>query len=326
MLQRLERFRGLIAFVLVFLVGCFFTPKLAGTNLPVFLSWRTQKDILYEYCEYGLLATGMTLVILTGGIDLSVGSVVGLSATLFALLTIGYGWGIAPAILVVIAAGLGIGAINGFLITRFRLQPFVVTLAAMTATRGLAKVVSGGIKVQPAAQPWYRLSGRSPEFYTWMTTTLPGVGLPPAALLFLLALAVTAVVVNRTVYGRNVFAVGGNEEAARLAGIPVTRTKLATYAACAAFAAIAGVVNVCRQDLGDPEAGVTFELDAIAAVVIGGTSLIGGRGSLWLTLLGVLIVAYINKILSLNALPLGPRMIIQAAIIVIAVVIQRKKD
>lgn len=326
MWERLERFRGLIAFVLVFLLGCFFTPKLAGTNLPVFLSFRTQKDILYEYCEYGLLATGMTLVILTGGIDLSVGSVVGLSATLFALLTIGYGWGVFPAILAVICMGIVLGALNGALITRFKLQPFVVTLAAMTAARGLAKVVSGGIKVQPAAQPWYKVTGSSPEFYTWMTKTLPGVGLPPAALLFLVALGITAVVANRTLYGRNVYAVGGNEEAARLAGIPVTRTKIATYAACAGLAALAGVVNVCRQDLGDPEAGATFELDAIAAVVIGGTSLVGGRGSLWFTLLGVLIVAYINKILSLNALPLGPRMLIQAAIIVIAVVIQRKKD
>ena len=326
MAVRLERFRGLIAFVLVFLIGCFFTPKLAGTNLPVFLSWRTQKDILYEYCEYGLLATGMTLVILTGGIDLSVGSVVGLSATLFALLTIGFGWAIAPAILVVIAMGIAVGLLNGLLLTRFKLQPFVATLATMTAARGLAKVVSGGIKVQPAAAPWYKLTGNTPEFFTWMTRALPGVGLPPAALLFLLALAVAAVIASKTVFGRNLYAVGGNEEASRLAGIPVVRTKLAAYAACAGLAALAGVVNACRQDLGDPEAGSTFELDAIAAVVIGGTSLLGGRGSLWLTLLGVLIVAYINKILSLNALPLGPRMILQAAIIVIAVVLQRKKD
>ncbi|HVK03342.1 MAG TPA: ABC transporter permease [Armatimonadaceae bacterium] len=324
-MKRLERYRGLIVFALVFLVGCLFTPKLAGTSVPVFLTWRTQKDILYEYSEYGLLATGMTLVILVGGIDLSVGSVLGLTATLFALLTVGHGWGIGPSVLAVLAVGLAVGLLNGILVSRFRLQPFVATLATMTAARGLAKVVTGGAKVQPGAAPWYALTGDTPEFFAWMTRTVPGIGLPPAALLFLIALAVTALIVNRTIFGRHVYAVGGNEEASRLAGIPVTRVKLVTYAACAGLAALAGVVNACRQDLGDPEAGATFELDAIAAVVIGGTSLQGGRGGVWLTLLGVLIVAYINKILSLNALPLGPRMILQAAIIVVAVALQRKK-
>lgn len=321
----LDQYRGVIAFVVVFVLGCIYTPVARDTGLPVFISARTQLDILFEYCEYGLLATGMTLVILTGGIDLSVSSVLGVCATSFALLTIGYGWSVPAAAALTLVAGMAAGSINGLLISRFRLQPFVATLAMMTAARGLAKFVSGGIKVQPAAQPWYKLTEGTPPFFSWMTTAIKGLGIQPATLLFLVCIIVMAVVVRRTAYGRTLYALGGNEEAARLAGVPIARVKVLTYALCGLFAALAGIVNTCRQDIGDPEAGVTFELDAIAAVVIGGTSLAGGRGGMMATLLGVLIMAYINKILSLNAVAIDRRMMIQAAIIVVAVLIQQRK-
>lgn len=321
----LDNYRGVIALLLVFLLGCFYTPRAADTGLPIFLSLRTQVDILFEYCEYGLLAVGMTLVILTGGIDLSVGSVLGLCSTLFALLTIAYGWPIGGAIIAVMLAGLGAGTFNGVLISRFRMQPFVATLAMMTAARGLAKLISGGIKVAPAAQPWYKLTQDTPPFFRWMTKALPGIGLQPATLLFLVCILIMALIVKRTTYGRKLYAIGGNEEAARLSGMAVHRTKIMTYALCSMFAALAGVINACRQDIGDPEAGATFELDAIAAVVIGGTSLAGGRGGMMFTLIGVLIIGYINKILSLNSVEIAQRMIIQAGIIVAAVLIQRQK-
>jgi ribose transport system permease protein len=324
-LEWLNNYRGLIAFVVVFVAGCVFTPRARDTGLPIFISARTQLDILFEYCEYGLLATGMTLVILTGGIDLSVSSVLGLCATLFALLTIGYGMPIPGAVAIVMLAGIAAGCVNGILIARFRMQPFVATLALMTGARGMAKFISSGIKVQPAALPWYKLTQDTPPFFRWMTTALPGIGVQPATLLFLVSILTMAVVVRRSAYGRRLYALGGNEEAARLAGIAVTRTKIVTYALCGFFAALAGIVNACRQDIGDPEAGVGFELDAIAAVVIGGTSLMGGKGGMMFTLIGVLIIAYINKILSLNAVPIAPRMMIQAAIIVVAVLIQRQK-
>lgn len=324
-LEWLNNYRGVIAFVVVFIAGCVFTPRARDTGLPIFISTRTQLDILFEYCEYGLLATGMTLVILTGGIDLSVSSVLGLCATLFALLTIGYGMPVPGAIAIVILAGLAAGSVNGVLVARFRMQPFVATLALMTAARGMAKFISSGIKVQPAALPWYKLTQDTPPFFRWMTTALPGIGIQPATLLFLVCILAMAYVVRRTTYGRRLYALGGNEEAARLAGIAVARTKVATYALCGLFASLAGVVNACRQDIGDPEAGVGFELDAIAAVVIGGTSLMGGKGGMMFTLIGVLIIAYINKILSLNAVPIAPRMMIQGAIIVVAVLIQQQK-
>jgi len=314
-----------VALLVVFVLGCVYTPTARDTGLPIFISLRTQLDILFEYCEYGLLATGMTLVILSGGIDLSVSSVLGFSATFFAILTIGYGWGVPSAIAAVMAAGIVAGLISGVLVARFRIQPFVATLAMMTAARGAAKLISGGIKVQPAAQPWYALTDDTPGFFRWMTTALPGIGVQPATVLFLVCILTMAVIVKRSGYGRQLYAIGGNEEAARLAGIPVRRVKLQTYALCAMFAALAGVVNACRQDIGDPEAGFTFELDAIAATVIGGTSLLGGRGGMMFTLIGVLIMAYINKILSLNAVAIDRRMIIQAAIIVVAVLIQRQE-
>lgn len=324
-LHAVDSYRGIIALLVVFGLGCFFTPRAFDTHLPIFLSWQTQLDIVFEYCEYGLLATGMTLVILSGGIDLSVGSVVGLSATLFAFLTIAYGWPVPAAIPATILAGLAAGLVNGLLITRFRMQPFVATLAVMVSARGMAKLISGGIKVQPAAMPWYHLQQDTPPFFRWMTKALPGIGMQPATLLFLASIIIMAIVVRNTRYGRRLYALGGNEEAARLSGMAVNRTKVVTYALCAAFAALAGIVNACRQDLGDPEAGFTYELDAIAAVVIGGTSLSGGRGGMFFTLIGVMIVAYINKILSLNATPIAQRMMLQGGIIALAVIIQKGK-
>jgi len=323
--ELLDSYRGLIALFLVFLLGCIVTPRLRDTGLPIFLSPRTQLDLLFEYCEYGLLATGMTLVILTGGIDLSVGSVLGLCATLFALLTVGYGWAPIGAVLAVVGVGFLAGSINGILVARFGMQPFVATLAMMTAARGAAKYISGGIKVQPAAMPWYKLQQDTPHFFRWMTTALPGLGIQPASLLFLAAIILMAIVVRRTVYGRKLYAIGGNEEASRLSGVGVAWAKGLTYALCAGFAGLAGVVNACRQDIGDPEAGAGFELDAIAAVVIGGTSLAGGRGGMGFTFIGVLIIAYISKILSLKGVDIAQRMMIQGAIIAIAVLIQKRK-
>lgn len=325
LLEKLNDYRGVIAFVVVFALGIIFSPRALDTGLPIFLSWQTQLAILYEYSEYGLLATGMTLVILTGGIDLSVGSVLGLSAVLFSLLTIGYGWGIAPAVGAVLVTGLACGLVNGSLIARFKMQPFVATLAMMTAARGAAKLVAGGIKVQPGGQPWYAMQEGTPPFFLWMTSALPGIGVQPSTLIFLVCILVMAALVRYTSYGRWLYAIGGNEEAARLSGIRVGAVKVLTYALCSMFAAMAGVLNACRQDLGDTEAGMTYELDAIAAVVIGGTSLMGGRGGMMFTLIGVLIMAYINKILSLNAVELAPRMVIQGIIITIAVLIQQKR-
>lgn len=321
----LGTFRGIAALIAVFLLGVLLTPKSYDTGLPVFLTVRTQSDVLFEYAEFGILATGMTLVILTGGIDLSVGSVLGFGATLFSLLTIAYGWPLHAALAVTILTGSFAGLISGFLVSRFKMQPFVATLAMMVAARGAAKWISGGIKVQPGAQAWYRLQSSTPPFYTWMTQKLPVIGLQPITVLFILNILAMLIVVRYTRFGRYLYAIGGNEEAARLSGIAVGRVKLIAYILCGTMAALAGVSNAARLDLGDPEAGFTYELDAIAAVVIGGTSLMGGRGGMFLTLVGTLIVGYINKILSIRGVEEAFRLLAKGGIIVAAVLIQQMK-
>ncbi|MDO8587868.1 MAG: ABC transporter permease [Armatimonadota bacterium] len=318
--------RGVIALLAVFALGICFSPDAPGTNWPLFLTGPIQRGILFDYAEYGILATGMTLVILSGGIDLSVGSVLGASSVMFSLLAIGYGWPPLAAVGACILAGLAAGSLNGILISRFKMQPFVATLAMMVAARGAAKLISGGIKVQPGAQTWYKMQGESPGFYSWMTTPLHGLSIQPITLLFLLAILAAFLVVRYTRFGRHLYAIGGNEEAARLSGVRVSASKILAYALCAGLAALAGVADACTTGLGDPEAGFTYELDAIAAVVIGGTSLMGGRGGVIFTLIGTLIIGYIGKILSINAVPEAGRLLAKGGIIVVAVLIQQRKS
>jgi ribose/xylose/arabinose/galactoside ABC-type transport system permease subunit len=179
--------------------------------------------------------------------------------------------------------------------------------------------------VQPAARDWYALQQGSPPVFDWLTRSLPVIRVQPATLLFLLAIVTMTIVVRYTSFGRRLYAVGGSEEAARLSGIRVPQVKIWAYSLCAFFAALAGLINASRISIGDPEAGFTYELDAIAAVVIGGTTLNGGQGGMGLTFVGVLIIAYINKILSLNAVPEPWRLLAKGLIIVVAVLIQQRR-
>jgi ribose transport system permease protein len=321
----LASFRGLAALIAVFLLGVFFTPRAFDTGLPLFLSPQIQSSILFEYAEYGILATGMTLVILTGGIDLAVGSVLGFCATLFSLLVIKFGWSPGAAFLATLGAGSVAGGISGCLISKFRMQPFVATLAMMVAARGAAKWISGGIKIQPGTDATYAFQSGTPEFFTWMTSKLPLIGMQPITLMFLINILIMLVVVRYSRFGRQLYAIGGNEEAARLSGINVGIGKVGAYLLCGTMAALAGIANACRLELGNPESGATYELDAIAAVVIGGTSLMGGRGGMFLTLIGVLIIAYIDKILSINNVEPALRLLAKGGIIVAAVLIQQSR-
>lgn len=319
------RHRGLVALLVVFVLGALVSPHNLKTGENVFLSPGNQSNVLFEYAEYGLLAVGMTLVILTAGIDLSVGSVLGLSATLFAYLLIAWGWNPWPAAGLSLVVGTGCGVVSGLMVSRLRMQPFVATLAMMVAARGAAKWISGGIKIADGARPWYALQHGPPEVFGWMTAPLAGGWLRPVTLCFLVAITVMALVVHYTRFGRHLYAIGGNEEAARLSGIPVGLAKTLAYGISGLTAGLAGVCNACRTSYGDPEAGFTYELDAIAAVVIGGTSLMGGRGGMVLTLVGTLIVGYANKILSLIGWQEAQRLLAKGIIIVLAVVIQETR-
>ncbi|MCC7495787.1 MAG: ABC transporter permease [Fimbriimonadaceae bacterium] len=321
--QKLAPYRGLLALALVFGLGCLFSPTHLKTGQRLFLTVENQRTVFFEIAETGILAAGMTLVILTGGIDLAVGSVLGLSATAFALAIYGYGASPLTAVLVALLVGAGCGLLNGLVIARLRLQPFVATLAMMVAARGAAKWLSLGVKVAPGAQDWYvwQQSAEVP-FMRWLTTALGGWGPQPMTLLFLLTIAALAVLLGRTRFGRTLYAIGGNEEATRLSGISAARAKVWAYLLCGLCAGLAGICDAAQLTLGDPEAGATYELDAIAAVVIGGTSLAGGRGGVLLTLLGALIMTYIAKILSLNGAPEHVRLLLKGVIIIVAVVIQ----
>ena len=319
------RYRGILALAAVFLLGVAFSPRNATTGRSVFLAPGNQANVLFEYAEYGILAAGMTLVILTAGIDLSVGSVLGLVATAFAWLLLAKGMSPLAAGLIAAALGAFCGLINGLVVSFLRLQPFVATLAMMVAARGAAKVISGGIKVQVGAQDWYAVQKPPVHFFEWMTRGLAGDWLQPVTVLFLVTIIALAIVVRYTAFGRYLYAIGGNEEAARLSGVSVNRVRIMAYVLCGLCAALAGICNASRMELGDPEAGFTYELDAIAAVVIGGTSLMGGVGGMMLTFVGTLIIGYINKILSINAVEEAYRLLAKGAIIVAAVMIQQKR-
>jgi ribose transport system permease protein len=313
-------FTALMAFVLVLILGLIFSGEGA------FYKWGTHRDALRQASVYGILACGMTVVIITAGIDLSVGSVLALVAVSFSILTIHWHWSPWAAIPAALAIGAACGAVSGAIIARFAIQPFIVTLSMMVFARGVAKYVSGGMKISQAAmideQPvWLEL----PSIFEAIDSRLLGGNVSVVSLIFLACVVVSWVGLSRLRWGRYIYAIGGNEAAARLSGVPVGAMKVAAYALAGLFAAVAGICQAAQEKQGDPEAGGAYELSAIAIVVIGGTNLMGGRGGIGLTLLGTLIIGYIDKILSINAVPEANRLMLTGAIIVAAVLVQRRR-
>jgi len=313
--------RALLALLLMMAIGAVFNADGA------FFRWSVHRDMLRQVSVYGILACGMTVVIVSAGIDLSVSSVLALAAVLFAWLTLPGQWPAVYAILVVLAAGVSLGSLSGLLVSRMRIQPFIVTLAMMVFARGLAKVVSGGRKVTNyvTAPDGTSQVVDLPGVFGFIDSRILGGNLSIVTVVFLACVAVTWIALERLRFGRHVYAVGGNEHAARLSGVPVSRTLVAAYALSGLFAAVAGICQAAQETQGDPETGMAYELDAIAMVVIGGTPLTGGRGSVTLTLVGVLTIGYLQKILSLNAAPEATRLMLTGAIIVCAVLFQRGK-
>lgn len=312
--------RAILSLLLVVTVGLIFHADGA------FFQWDTHRDMLRQISVFGILACGMTLVIICGGIDLAVGSLLGLTAVLFSLFSIHWAWPAAVAILVCLIAGFLLGAASGGLIARFSIQPFIATLAMMVLGRGLAKLVSGGQKISTAVQ----LQDGSYE-YVEVPSVLNTLGervfddnIAIVTLLLVGCIVTLWAFLSFTRWGRYFYAIGGNEEAARLSGIPVARVKTLSYALCGMFCALAGICQAAQELQGDPEAGVGYELTAIAIVVIGGTSLRGGTGSIWLTMLGILTIGYLEKILSINAIGEETRLILSGLIIVFAVLVQRR--
>lgn len=263
----------------------------------------------------GTAALGMTMVIIAGGIDLSVGSIIALSTVIVASL-LALGLNPLLAALGGVLSGMACGAVNGLIITRLRVVPFIVTLGTLLGVRGIAKGLAHEQKVD-APVTWLNelLAALSPE-RRWLMV--------PAGVWVMLVLAVAVgIVLHRTRFGRHVFAIGSNEQTSRLSGIDVPRVKLLVYSASAGFAGLAGLMQFSRLTVGDPTAAIGLELDTIAAVVIGGGSLSGGEGSVFGALVGALIMTVIRSGCSQMGFPNWVQEIVTGSIIVIAVALDR---
>ncbi|MEB0165213.1 ribose ABC transporter permease, partial [Glaciimonas sp. CA11.2] len=257
-----------------------------------------------------IIAVGMTCVILSGGIDLSVGAVMALTGTITAGLMVA-GIPAVFAILIGLVAGILFGMANGFFVAYAKMPPIIVTLATMGIARGLALIYTGGYPIG-GLPDWFEFFGRG---------SVAGIQTP--ILIMLMVFVIAYIVLDHTPIGRYIYAIGGNEEATRLSGVRVPRYKLMVYAISGFTAAIAGLVLTSRLMSGQPNAGVSFELDAIAAVVMGGTAINGGRGSILGTLVGALMLGVLNN--GLNMMGVSPYLqnIIKGVIILLAIYISR---
>jgi len=277
---------------------------------PYFWSVNNLLEVVRQVSAIAIIAAGGTFVILTSGIDLSVGSALGLTAMVAIVLANAN----APAIVCVLAAilvGAVVGAINGVFIARFALPAFIVTLAALTYIRGFVYVGTGGTTLVPKSVD-YAWIGQGNLF-----------GIPVAAIVMVVVYIVGWFVLERTVFGRQVYAIGGNAQAARLSGIPVRRVVFFVYVISGICAGIAGVIVSARLESAVPDLGSGYELNAIAAIVLGGTSLIGGRGSLIGTLVGALFIAVLSNGMTLLNVQSFYQQIIMGAVILAAVFIDR---
>ena len=375
--------------LLILLAVGIVTSPVSSKGVNIFLTTGNLSDVLRQVSNNGIVAVGMTLVILTGGIDLSVGSIMALGSVLCAMLltydqqtsatllsfpilavvcaclavwgasqlvalrtrqsdagipsghralavglaglvaAAGAWWlaasqvptkfGVIGVLIVVPAVGLAFGWLNGIIITKGRLQPFIVTLAMMVGVLGIARVVAGQ---DAAVHPVYTGTNATEDFDVLRALLYRIVPVP--GLFFLAVVVLSALLLRATTFGRYVYAIGGNEQAARLSGVAVDRVKIAVYAMSGFLASLAGVLYTAQYRQGKPDAGVGMELDAIAAVVIGGTSLMGGKGSIAGTFVGVLIFGFLSNILQLNNIDSNTQLVLKGGIILAAVLLQER--
>ncbi|MFQ7155207.1 MAG: ABC transporter permease [Merdimonas faecis] len=289
-----------IIFLALFIICCLLSDK--------FFSYINLRNILLQQVSPILVALGMLMVILTGGIDLSVGSVMALGSSLTAVLATQMGIDWRVAILIALAAGIVMGAFTGFLVAYCNFQGFVASLAVMTIARGLAYTITNATPVNL-------------ERNTLNTLTSKDLGYP-VIIITLLVFIAFVIVEKYTVYGRIVIAVGSNSEAVKLSGIRVKRYLLSVYVISGFLSMLAGIFIAARSNVGNSTIGEGQELDAIAACVIGGASLAGGKGSVTKTVIGALTLALIGNIMNLLSVPAYPQEIIMGFIIIVAVFLQ----
>ena len=281
---------------------------------PQFRSFNNFLSLLRQSAINGFIAFGMTCVILTGGIDLSVGSVLALTTAIAAFLIKG-GMAVGLAIIIALAVGTVFGLVSGVMVTKGRLQPFIATLITMTVFRGCTMIFTGG-------KPISNLGGS--ELLKFVGRGYVAM-IPFPVILFLLVFAVMWFVLGKTTFGRRVYATGSNAVAAKLAGVNIDKTKLAVYAISGFMSALAGIILLSRLGSAQPTLGSGYELDAIAAVALGGTSMSGGRGRIWGTFVGVLIIAVLSNGLNIVGVSSYYQSVVKGIVILIAVLSDRRR-
>lgn len=313
-LSALARNNSVIIFIVLFVASSLLSSS--------FLSTGNLFNLLRQLTPLLLTSVGMLLVIDTGGIDLSVGSIAGAGGIIVALcvpaMPVDGATGLLLAVTLAVIAGAALGAASGVLVAVSGLAPFIVTLAMMTVARGLTFVMTNG---QPVQMP--DDSSATAIMDAFGSNGVPWLGLPWPVVLGIVVVILFYVLMNHLTFGRMVIATGSNELAVSLAGIPVRRYKFLVYVISGALAALAGVVVTSRTDVGTPITGVGLELDAIAACVIGGALLSGGKGTVINTVIGVLVLGLIGNVMNLLSIPAYPQQIIKGLIILVAVLLQR---
>lgn len=303
--SRLQQLLAAGTLVLIFIAFSLASPE-------IFPTWGNIITILYSTVVIGLLALGATFVITTAGIDLSVGTAMALCAVMSGLFIVNLGLPVFLGIVLAVLFGGLVGLINGFNVAVLDLPPFIATLAMMMVAAGLALVFSGAAPIyfeQPS--------------YMWISTGSIIPSVPNAVLVLLVAAVIAAVLMSRTVLGRYTMAIGANQEAAKLAGVDVTKWLMIVYTVGGLFTGLAGVMISARLGSAQPATGMGYELDAIAAVVIGGTSLSGGRGTVVGTMIGALIISTLTNGLQILSIPQEWQDVLLGAVILVAVYIDR---
>ncbi|MBN1038429.1 ribose ABC transporter permease [Clostridium botulinum] len=301
--QNLVKYKSIIGLVLLCMIITFVTPS--------FLTISNITNVFTQVSTNAIIAVGMTFVILTGGIDLSVGSTLAISGALAASIIKSTG-NVFLAVIVAALVGIAVGFVNGMLISKGKLQAFIVTLATMTIFRGLTLVFTNGTPISKLPETFVKIGNGKIAFM-------------PIPVIITIVIAIVAIyLLNKTRFGRYLYALGGNEDSARLSGINTDKIKTLAYVISGFASAIAGVIITSRIASASPNAGTGFELDAIAAVVIGGTSLAGGEGKISGTIIGALIIGILNN--GLNLMNVSPfyQSIVKGLVILMAVLLDKK--
>ncbi|EKF9994181.1 ribose ABC transporter permease [Vibrio cholerae] len=297
------------------LIALLFLVVIVSFLNPNFFTVDNLLNILRQTSVNAIIAVGMTLVILTAGIDLSVGSVLALCGA-FAATLVAMEVPVLVAVPTALLAGAALGAISGIIIAKGKVQAFIATLVTMTLLRGVTMVYTDGRPISTGFTD-------TADTFAWFGTGY-ALGIPVPVWLMVVVFAGAWYLLNHTRFGRYVYAVGGNEAATRLSGINVDLVKIGVYAICGLLASLAGIIVTSRLSSAQPTAGMGYELDAIAAVVLGGTSLMGGKGRIMGTLIGALIIGFLNNALNLLDVSSYYQMIAKAVVILLAVLVDNK--